>query len=306
MKPVAPADLTSAAGTRSPLIARLLPKLAMVRDALSRRRRSMLTLATILFVGGLAWAFRSAGIAIADLAWRWLLAAGALGMVGVILNGVELSWCARALGKRVPAGEAIQLSSMGILSNLLPIPGSVLVRGGALVARGAGMAESGRVLLFVGLLRLAVAGAITGIALLPLTLGIPVIAGSLVATMVLFALIARIGGVANALMLLALRMGMLATVAVQLLLCFRALGVDAVLRDSALQAIAPVVGSAVGIVPGGLGVSEAIGAALAVLISASPALAFAALALNRMAGYACAFLTVLGFQARDLAARRSR
>ena len=113
----------------------------------------------------------------------------------------------------------------------------------------------------------------------------------------------RTGGLACAAGLLALRIGMLGIVALQLLLCFRALGADAVLADAALHAIAPVVGSAVGIVPGGLGVSEAIGAALALLASASPAMAFAALALNRIAGYACALATVLGFQLRGAFAR---
>ena len=39
-------------------------------------------------------------------------------------------------------------------------------------------------------------------------------------------------------------------------------------------------------------------AALALLVNGSSAMAFAALALNRLVGYACAGLTVLAFQAR--------
>ncbi len=300
MKPFAPSDMPVDHGAVSALTARLMPALASTRAFFSRRRRVMIALASILFIGGLAWAFDSAGIALDEIAWHWLLAALALGFVGVVLNGFELSRCASALGKDIPAGQAIPMSSLGILSNLLPIPASALVRGGALVATGATIAESGRILLYVGLLRLAVAGAITGAALASGPLGLPVIAASCVASAVLFALIARVGGLAVAVRLLALRIGMLATVALQLLMCFHALGADADLADAALHSIAPVVGSAVGIVPGGLGVSEAIGAALALLASASPAMAFAALALNRIAGYACAGLTVLAFQARKL------
>ena len=187
---------------------------------------------------------------------------------------------------------------MGILSNLLPIPASALVRGGALMATGATLAQSGRILLYVGLLRVSVAGAITGLALISGPFGWPVVAGSCLASAILFALIAQLGGIISALRLLGLRIAMLAGIAMQLWFCFHALGTDAGLSDAALQSIAPVVGSAVGIVPGGLGVSEAIGAALALLVNGSSAMAFAALALNRLVGYACAGLTVLAFQAR--------
>ena len=135
----------------------------------------MLALAGVLFVGGFAWALASADIAFSTIAWNWVGGAIALGFAGVVLNGLELSVSAKAIGRRFPAGEAIHLSSVGILSNLLPVPASALVRGAALVARGATLAQSGRILLYVGLLRLAVAGAITGAALLGGPLGLPII-----------------------------------------------------------------------------------------------------------------------------------
>ncbi len=285
------------------VIARLLPAFAWVREAAGRHRRFMLALASVVFVGGLAWALRSTGIDAATFEWSWLLGAIVLGFGGVILNGLELSACGGAVRSRVPPGEAIHLSSVGILSNLLPIPASALVRGGALVARGASIAQSGRILLYAGLLRLSIAGLFTGAALLTGPLGWPIVIASLLASVALFALIAHVGGAGHAAILLALRVGMLGIVAAQLMLCFWALGANATIVDAALHAIAPVVGSAVGIVPGGLGVSEAIGAALAIAASGSPALAFAALALTRMAGYACAFLTVMVFQLRGLMRR---
>ena len=300
MKPVAPSDLSAHDSLRGSLIARLYPTLALAEDFLARRRRTMLVLATILFVGGFVWSLRAAEISLAGIAWHWLLASVALGFAGVVLNGFELSLCAAAVGKRFAAVEAIRLSSVGILSNLLPIPASALVRGGGLVAKGASIVESGRILLFVGLLRLAVAGAITGVALASL----PLIAGSLLASAVLCVLIARMGGMRAATGLLALRIAMLGVVTVRLLLCFWALGAAANLFDAALHAIAPVVGSAVGLVPGGIGVAETIGAGLAMLVSQSPAMAFAALALNRLGGYLCAFLSLALFEARDLVRKR--
>ncbi|MEN8914268.1 MAG: hypothetical protein ABF252_00455 [Alteriqipengyuania sp.] len=285
-------------GIAGRVAARLVPAVRATRGFFARRRKLAMAIASILFVGGLAWAVDSAGIALARIEGQWLVAALALGFVGVILNGFELSRCAGALGKKVPAPEAINLSSVGILSNLLPIPASALVRGGALMATGATLAQSGRILLYVGLLRVSVAGAITGLALISGPFGWPVVAGSCLASAILFALIAQVGGIISALRLLGLRIAMLAGIAMQLWFCFHALGTDAGLSDAALQSIAPVVGSAVGIVPGGLGVSEAIGAALALLVNGSSAMAFAALALNRLVGYACAGLTVLAFQAR--------
>lgn len=303
MRPLDPSQFLGGETSPASLATRFLPAIGWMRSFLARHRRSMLVLAGALFVGGFAWALASADIAFSTIAWNWVGGAIALGFAGVVLNGLELSVSAKAIGRRFPAGEAIHLSSVGILSNLLPVPASALVRGAALVAQGATLAQSGRILLYVGLLRLAVAGAITGAALLGGPLGLPIIAVSMLASAALVALLIRTGGLACAAGLLALRIGMLGIVALQLLLCFRALGADAVLADAALHAIAPVVGSAVGIVPGGLGVSEAIGAALALLASASPAMAFAALALNRIAGYACALATVLGFQLRGAFAR---
>ena len=298
MKPLASSDFVADRGIAGRVAARLVPAVRATRGFFARRRKLAMAIASILFVGGLAWAVDSAGIALARIEGQWLVAALALGFVGVILNGFELSRCAGALGKKVPAPEAINLSSVGILSNLLPIPASALVRGGALMATGATLAQSGRILLYVGLLRVSVAGAITGLALISGPFGWPVVAGSCLASAILFALIAQLGGIISALRLLGLRIAMLAGIAMQLWFCFHALGTDAGLSDAALQSIAPVVGSAVGIVPGGLGVSEAIGAALALLVNGSSAMAFAALALNRLVGYACAGLTVLAFQAR--------
>lgn len=288
------------ASRHTALVSRLLPAFAWLREAAGRHRRILLAVATTLFVGGLAWALSSAGIDFASFNWSWLGAAVLLGFAGVILNGLELSACGGAIGKHMPASEAIHLSSVGILSNLLPIPASALVRGGALVAKGASVTQSGQILLYVGLLRLSVAGLFTGLALLSGPVGWPVVIASGAASAILFALIARVGGIGHAAVLLCLRVGMLGIVAGQLMLCFWALGANATIVDAALHAIAPVVGSAVGIVPGGLGVSEAIGAALAAVTSGSPAFAFAALALTRIAGYACAFVTVMVFQLREL------
>lgn len=296
MKPIAPSELAPARAGGAALIARLHPTWVLTKDFVARRRRLMLALATILFVGGFVWSLDAAQIDLARIAWQWLLASILFGFVGVALAGFELSLCASAVGKRFPIAEATRLSSVGMLSNLLPIPASALVRGGGLVAKGASIAESGRILLYVGLLRLAVAGVITGLALKSL----PIVSGSVLASAALFALIARSGGLVAAIGLLVLRIAMLGLVTLRLLLCFWALGAHAVLYDAALHAIAPVVGSAVGLIPGGIGVSEAIGAGLAMAVAQSPAMAFAALACNRLGGYLCAFASVALFELRAM------
>ncbi|MEL7690094.1 hypothetical protein [Citromicrobium bathyomarinum] len=300
MMPLDPSDLQAQKPRRATLIERLHPTLALAKDFLARRRRALLGIATILFVGGFAWSLDAAQIGLAAIAWVWLLASVFLGFAGVVLNGLELGLCAAAVGKRFPPIEAIRLSSVGILSNLLPIPASALVRGGGLVARGASVVESGRILLYVGLLRFTVAGAFTGVALT----SFPLVGGSLLASAALFALIVRSGGFRVATGLLGLRVAMLGVVAVRLLLCFWALGASADLYDAALHAIAPVVGSVVGLVPGGIGVSETIGAGLAMIVRQSPAVAFAALALNRLGGYLCSFITLALFEAADLVRQR--
>jgi uncharacterized protein (TIRG00374 family) len=72
--------------------------------------------------------------------------------------------------------------------------------------------------------------------------------------------------------------------AIRIYLCLAALGTDATFAQASAFAVASAAGSAVSIVPGGLGVREAVTAALAPAVGLAAAVGFLAAALNRLIG----------------------
>jgi len=98
--------------------------------------------------------------------------------------------------------------------------------------------------------------------------------------------------------MVAIRLLSLALTVLRLILAFASLGLTLGWFEAALYAAAPTLGAAVGIVPAGIGVNEAIAAALAMLIAASPATAFLAVTLNRMLDLVVGAALMLGLTSR--------
>lgn len=244
-------------------------------------RRLLLALAVLLFVAGTVWSIRALELSWSELWWTPLIAAFLLVAPALWLNGAELTLCARATRRTMPLLDAVVYTSTATVANLLPIPASALIRGGALVNRGASLFDSGKIIFNVGLLWLGLAASVSivtiGIGAFGLWLALIAIAVAVAA----FAGIAHQGGIGLALQLLAVRIAILSLSIARLMLCLWAIGAEASLTDAAVYTVAPVVGSAIGIVPAGLGISEAIGAALAVIADAPAAQAFMALGLSR-------------------------
>ena len=98
--------------------------------------------------------------------------------------------------------------------------------------------------------------------------------------------------------MVAVRFVTLAVTVLRLIVAFATLGEDLGWIEAALYAVAPTLGTAVGIVPAGLGINEAIAAGLATLVAGSSATAFLAVALNRALGLAVGAGLVLGGSTR--------
>ena len=98
---------------------------------------------------------------------------------------------------------------------------------------------------------------------------------------------------------------LVATDVFRIYLCFLALGEAAHFAQAAAFAVAAVLGSAVSVVPAGLGVREAVSAGLAPLVGLAPALGFLAASLNRLLDLvtvlpiACGLLVFARLQSRD-------
>lgn len=264
----------------------VLGRLADIRAWSLRHRRIIVIIAAGAFLAGMA-------ISVAELAPAWervrLWPLVVICLVGVpismVLNAVELQLCARAVDRRMELGRALLVTSTGTISNLLPVPASVAIRGGALVASGAGLREAGVILAVAGLMWLAMAIAVTGLSLAFTTwVGVVTLAVGTLGTVGLALWINRRSGAGIALGFVLIRASLLGVLILRLWLAFLAIGVPVSLLDAAYYAVAGIAGTVATVVPAGLGVSEGFAALMASAIGDSPSGAFLALGVNRVLG----------------------
>jgi hypothetical protein len=281
-------------------------RLLSIRDKLEPARgwRGLLILAVLLFLAGTAWSIQRMHLDWSDLDWEATGLALLLVVPAIWFNAVELQLCARAAGQSMGAGQALYCSNVATLSNLLPLPASLIVRGGALMQRGASLAVSSQIVLAAGAIWLAMAGGISAVAVLRGPAGAVAGLGGLAAVAFIARWIAKRSSARVAWGFIVVRMTLLGLMIARLYFCFEMIGLAVKPMDVAVYTVASILGSAAGVLPGGLGVSEGIAAALAVLVGAQAAAAFLAVGLNRVLGLLGSGLVVLWFLVT--APRRSR
>ena len=263
-------------------------RIATLRMWKHRWSRPVIWLAIILFVGGTAFS-----LATLDVNWTrsglisMLILTLAMGVVMLVYSALSLVLMAQACGKRISLGAAIRVSSHAQMAEALPLPGGAIVRTLALVEVGASMKNSVSLVVSTALLWIALASAATGATLLAQlqTVGTTLLAGGAALAIVALIIIAQKGGLRNAALTLFHRIAGIGIAAFRLSLAFAVIDIAISLPNAIPYALAAITGSASSLVPGGLGVSEALGALMASAIAASPQSAFLALAINRVAQF---------------------
>jgi hypothetical protein len=248
--------------------------------------------AAVFALGGyLAW--RSLNLTAAELRWGPLLLAVGVGVpLTALANAYEYRVSAIMLGHTVGLLYALRISILATAANLLPIPGSALVRVQALEHLGSGYRRAMSATVVLGGLWMGVAALAAGVWLLAV--------GSLPAGGLLTGLAALVGGGAIGLLRSEVReprrqvrLGLLAlgvevasvTVsAFRLLLVLMAIGAPAALAQALILTVAAVLASAVGLFPGGLGLRELLAALFAPLVDLTPGQGFLTTALDRVVG----------------------
>lgn len=251
-------------------------------------RRVALVVSSLFLIAGIAFALHEHPDLFRELDW---VSAGIVLAVGVpvtvLFNAGSFMVTGRLVDKRFGPRVAVEVSIVSTAANLLPLPGGPLTRAAALKGAGAGLRESGMAILLVALLRtgmtLAYSGAWIGFA------GHWPIGGSFVAGGVLLTVAGswRIGKVGGASVLAAAWLVQAALILIdmgRIALCLMAVGEVGSVEQASALTVSGVAGSLVGIVPGGLGVREAVAAALGTIVSVPPAIAFVATVLNRIVG----------------------
>lgn len=208
----------------------------------------------------------------------------------IALNSFEFLLSARLINQRISFLKATEITIIGSAANMLPLPGSTIVRIAALTAGGAKLKLGIIATALVALVWFGVAFAYCGSWLF--VSGRTVIGSATVMiglAFLLFYFSAAFGMMRRWKEPVLISVNKLALVlidAIRIYLCLMALGIDAVFAQASVLTISGVLGSAVSIVPAGLGLREAVSAAIGPLIALAVSAAYLATSLNRLADLA--------------------
>lgn len=252
-------------------------------------RKAALGLATVFLIVGLVYAYSLQPQVIQNLQWQpiFLLAAIVVPLT-LGLNAVEFKVLARLNRVQMTMVKALEITVIGSAANMLPLPGATIVRVAALKSTGSTLIRSTSSTILFGVIWIAVAFGYAGvwmlgvateyISLVFIAIGILVLIGSglwwrkLDGSIYLFS------------RFFIIKLLMVFIESVGLYFCFKAMGVAADFSQVSGLAVAGVLGSAVSIVPAGLGVREGVSAALSPIVGLSASLGFMAAFMNRLIG----------------------
>lgn len=286
----------------------LATRLSSARSAARSRRleRLLMILALALFVGGFIIAYLNLPQPFPEPIWALLLVTAVIGVpLTLVTNVAEYLVSLRLLRYRVPMDLAVRVSVLAAAANLLPLPGSVLVRTHALRRLGATTGRALGVSTLIGLAWLAVTAALAGAFLLVygrfLIGGVTASVGAvlLIVTGYLFPRIAEVRSTGLAVRLFVVEIGSVLVKAARLYLVFHALRFEVAIDQVLALTIAAVVATASGFFPGGLGATEVLSAAVSPLIGLPAAVSLLVAAIDRLLGIA-----VLGVLSAVLLVRR--
>ncbi len=220
----------------------------------------------------------------------WPVAALALFAIplSTAVNAFETVIAGRVIGVKIPFPAALEITIIGSAANMLPLPGGSVVRVAGLKAHGGRLGAGVRATVLLALVWAGVAFAVAGGALWALgqngfwfaAVGGALLVGGL------GAIGWETGGLRVPLMALAQKAALVVLDGVRLHLALLAIGVVSGGMEALVLASSSVVGSAVSVVPAGLGVREAAAAYLAGLAGLEMEFGFLASMADRIVAFA--------------------
>lgn len=220
------------------------------------------------------------------------------GLVGaplrLLLLAAEYDASARMMGRSdVPFRQAIRISIFATAANLLPIPGSAIVRTAALHRLGApvrgALLSTGTVALIwiaTGVLLIGVALVVSSVSVL----GVALCAGGAAALAGSFFVLRSVTVSADPnslfIRIVVLEAAFIGLAAIRFLLILAGLGYSASVGQAAALTLSGMVATMTGIFPGGLGIREVAAGAVSALIDLPPSVGVIAAAVMRLADLA--------------------
>ena len=270
-----------------------LRRLAAIRSwaATPARRRIAYVVAVALFLGSTVAAWGALPADRGDIDWTLIALAALLVVPGAVVNAEEYRVSARIVGQDVPMPAALRVSIVAAAFNLLPIPGSVVVRTRALAKGGSSTTQAVTSTLAVGIAYIAVALVIVAAvqaASAPASAAVLAVVG--IAMLVGAAVVVRRladGPVAGLLRrLVGVEALSVVVKAVRLYLTIRALGFDPSIAQATALSMATVAASAIGIFPGGLGIRELLSGLIAPAVDLPASVGLVGTSMDRVIGLA--------------------
>lgn len=248
-----------------------------------------------------------------DTNWWLIIAAFAVGVpITVWLNAQEFRASATLVGATIPMRKAITVTIIGSAANLLPIPGSTVVRLRALTNAGARLGRAATSTATIGVLWLAVSFTLAGIGSL---------ADGRIGVGSAFTFIGAVGLAGGAVLtkrssdagdgaghpgrwsmyarILAIEVGFVLTGGLRYLALLHGIGADATLGQALALTISGSMATAASFFPGGLGIRELLAGATGPLVALPAATSLVVSVIDRigwtaMLGVAAIVLSIVG------------
>jgi hypothetical protein len=252
-----------------------------------KARRGLLVFAALILLAGLYLSFRYQPGLLDRLEWQPALILFLLGVpLIILLSSLEFVVMGRILGRRIQMATAFEVTVIGAAANLLPIPGGAVARVTALKLAGAGLRESATTMVMMTIMWVGVALMFSGGAAIHLGSEVPGVVALAVGlgavTLAFFFTGSPSATFGSTLASLALKVCLVMADGARIYLALSALGFEVRPVQALVLVAAGPLGSAVSIMPAGLGVREALAALLAPLAGLAAAAGFLAAALSRI------------------------
>ena len=254
-------------------------------------RKAAMALATVFLIVGLIYAYSLQPHVLENLNWQPAILLAVVGVPLTLgLNAVEFRILAQLNRVRMPMIKALEVTVLGSAANMLPLPGSSIVRVAALKNAGSSFVKGTSSTVLGGVIWIAVAFGYAGVWILGID------ATFIAPTFIAIGVLVLIGSVFwwrklggsfyHFFWMFLIKLLLVFTDAARIYLCFASLGVIATFAQVSGLAVAGVLGSAVSIVPAGLGIREGVSAAMSPIVGLAAALGFMAAFINRLVGLA--------------------
>lgn len=254
-----------------------------------RTKEVILLLAIVFLMAGLYISISSSPQLLDDVEWGIILVIVIIGVPAtILLNALEFIVIGRMVDRTIDWNKAIEITTIGSAANMMPLPGSTIVRVASLKRSGVGYKLSATITLLVSIVWIGVAfvyaGSMVVIWAEPAP-GLALMAAGLSALVAVSVLIRHFGIARSKFVFLLLTKACLVLVdAMRIYLCFIALKVTLEFWQASIFVISSVLGSAVSIVPAGIGVRELLSSGIAPLVGLPAAAGFLTATLNRVLG----------------------